>query len=120
MFTFAPRLVRASAFALLAGVALHILHGVGGVSLGLPTAVFDDWIYNGVLVGAALICAARAVLVREERLAWALISVGLLAWSAADVYYTTVLGKLEEPPYPSISDGGWLLFTPRSGSQCWC
>ena len=32
-----------------------------------PPVVFDDWLYNGVLVGAALICAARAVLVREER-----------------------------------------------------
>ena len=50
--------------------------------------------------------------VREERVAWALIGVGLMAWSAADVYYTAVLGKLDEPPYPSISDPGWLLFYP--------
>ena len=64
MLTFAPRLVRTAAYALAAGLVLHILHGASGVSLGLPTAVFSEWIYNGVLVGAALICAARAVLVR--------------------------------------------------------
>ena len=112
MFTFAPRLVRWATYALMAGLALHLLHGPGSVDLGLPASVFDEWIYNGVLVGAALVCAARAVLVREERVAWALISAGLLSWSAADIYYTAVLGKLEEPPYPSISDAGWLLFYP--------
>ena len=57
-------------------------------------------------------CVARAVLVREERVAWALIGAGLISWSAADVYYAAVLGKLDEPPYPSISDLGWLLFYP--------
>lgn len=31
MSTFAPRLVRAAAYALMAGVGLHMLHGVGGV-----------------------------------------------------------------------------------------
>ena len=79
---------------------------------GVPAGVFDDWLYNGLLIGAALVCAARAVLVREERVAWALISAGLISWSAADVYYTAVLAKLDEPPYPSISDFGWLLFYP--------
>jgi len=112
MFTFAPRLVRWATYALMAGLALHLLHGPGSIDFGVPAGVFDEWIYNGVLIGAALVCAARAVLVREERVAWALISVGLLAWSAADVYYTAVLGKLDEPPFPSISDAGWLLFYP--------
>jgi two-component system cell cycle response regulator len=112
MLTFAPRPVRAAAYALTAALALHLLHGVGGVDLGVPAGVFEDGIYNGLLVGAALVCAARAVLVREERVAWALISVGMLAWSAADIYYTAVVAKLAEPPYPSISDAGWLLFYP--------
>ena len=119
MFTFAPRLVRAAAYALMAGVALHMLHGVGGVDSACLKGVFDDWIYNGVLVGAALVCVARAVLVREERIAWALIGIGLLAWSAADLYYTAVLGKLEAPPTRrSATSGGWCT-TPRSGSP-WC
>ena len=52
---------------------------------------------------------------REERLAWALIGFALVAWSAADLYYTLVLSKLEAPPYPSISDAGWLVFYPA----CW-
>ena len=99
-------------YALMAGVALHVAHGLFGVDFGLPATVFDDWLYNGVLIASALVCVTRAVLVREERLAWALIGVGLLAWSAADLYYTLVLAKLDAPPYPSISDAGWLIFYP--------
>ena len=52
------------------------------------------------------------MLVREERLAWALIGVALIAWSGADLYYSLVLAKLDEPPFPSISDAGWLFFYP--------
>jgi two-component system, cell cycle response regulator len=112
MFRSAPRPVRFAAYALMAGLALHALHGPGGVDFGVSAGVFDTWIYNGVLMGSAVICIARAALVREERVAWALIGAGLLSWSAADVYYTAVLGKLDEPPYPSISDLGWLVYYP--------
>ena len=74
--------------------------------------MIEDWLYNGVL-SARRSCASPArVLVREERLAWALIGVGMIAWSAADLYYTAVLSKLDAPPYPSISDAGWLFFYP--------
>ena len=112
MLTFAPRPVRWAAYVLMAGLALHLLHGPAGLDLGVPAAVFETWIYNGVLIGSALVCVARAALVRDERVAWALIGVGLISWSAADLYYTLVLGKLDEPPFPSISDAGWLLFYP--------
>jgi two-component system cell cycle response regulator len=114
MFHRAPRLVRVFAYLLMAGLTLHIAQGPVGVDFGIPAAVFDDWIYNFVLVGSACVCLARAVLVREERVAWALIGVGLIAWCAADLYYTAVLSKLDEPPYPSISDLGWLVFYPAS------
>ena len=107
-----PRAVRFAVYALIGLVSLHTLYGVAGVDFGLPASLFEDWIYNVVLIGSALVCVARAATVREERLAWALIGAGLIAWSAADVYYTLALQHLEEPPFPSISDVGWLLFYP--------
>jgi two-component system, cell cycle response regulator len=112
MFNSAPRPVRLAVYALMAGLALHIVHGPGSVDLGLPASVVDLWIYNGVLIGSALVCLTRAVRMREERVAWALIGASLITWSAADLYYSAVLGKLAEPPYPSISDVGWLLYYP--------
>jgi len=112
----APRVIRIAQHLLLAGLAAQVAYSVPGApSAGLPAWVFEDALYNAVLVGAALVCVARAWLVREERSAWALIGFGLVAWSAADLYYTLVLSKLEEPPYPSIADAGWLVFYPA----CW-
>jgi two-component system, cell cycle response regulator len=108
----APRFVRLTAYVLMAALAAHILYGPGGVDFGIPDVVFEDVIYHGVLIGSALICGARALRVREERLAWALIGVALVTWSAADLYYSAVLGKLAEPPFPSVSDAGWLFFYP--------
>ena len=111
-----PRLVRVSLYVLVAAVAIQVADPFLGLAKGeLLTRVIEDWLYNGVLIGAALVCVARAVRVREERLAWALIGFGLVAWSAADLYYTLVLSKLDAPPYPSISDAGWLVFYPA----CW-
>ena len=111
-----PRLVRVSLYVLVAAVAIQVADPFLGLAKGeLLTRVIEDWLYNGVLIGAALVCVARAVCVREERLAWSLIGFGMVAWSAADLYYTLVLSKLDAPPYPSISDAGWLVFYPA----CW-
>ena len=111
-----PRLVRVSLYVLVAAVAIQVADPFLGLAKGeLLTRVIEDWLYNGVLIGAALVCVARAVRVREERLAWSLIGFGMVAWSAADLYYTLVLSKLDAPPYPSISDAGWLVFYPA----CW-
>ena len=112
-----PRLIRACLYVLVAALAIQVADAFLGFAKGeLLTRVIDDWLYNGVLIGAALVCVARAAYVREERLAWSLIGFGLVAWSAADLYYTLVLSKLDAPPYPSISDAGWIVFYPA----CWC
>ena len=83
--------------------------------------MFDDWIYNFVLIGSALVCVARASLVREERLAWALIGAGLITWSAADLYYTAVLAKLDGAAVTrrSATSAGCSSI-PRSGSPWSC
>lgn len=97
---------------LLAAFVLHVAHGPFGIGFGLPAVVFEGWVYNLVLVGSALICLWRVAVVREERIAWALIGFGLISWCAADLYSTLVLSKQDEPPFPSISDLGWLVFYP--------
>jgi two-component system, cell cycle response regulator len=81
---------------------------------GLPdwNGVIRDGIYNGLLAAAALICVGRGIRVREHRASWLLIGFGLAAWTAADIYWTVALAELDEPPYPSISDAGWIVFYP--------
>ena len=77
-------------------------------------ATFDSVLYDGLLVAGALVCLARVLANPADRLAWGLVGGGLLAWAAADIYNTLVLAKLDDPPYPSIADAGWLVYYPTS------
>jgi diguanylate cyclase (GGDEF)-like protein len=75
--------------------------------------LFSRFAHDVVLVAAALVCLARTLRVRgSERLAWALIGAGVLAWSFGEIYYTAVLWTNPAPPVPSPADAGYLLFPP--------
>jgi two-component system cell cycle response regulator len=96
--------------AVIAGLAVFALHtglGVGGP--GADTLV-DTWLYF-VLEGLAILAvAARAVLVPDERVAWAWLAAGLLAYSLGDLAWTI-------HPYesaPTIADALYLFFYPAA------
>jgi two-component system, cell cycle response regulator len=89
-----------------AAFVLHVATGLGGGDL------FGTWVYCGVLVGAAGSCLARALLVRRERAAWALIGAGLLIWTGGEIYYEAALAVSGSVPVPSPADAGYLLFYP--------
>ena len=75
--------------------------------------LFSRFAHDVVLVLAGLVCVARVPRVQgAERLAWALIGAGVLAWSFGEIYYTAVLWTNPSPPIPSLADAGYLLFPP--------
>ena len=75
--------------------------------------LFSRFSHDVVLVLAGLACLARVSRVNgPERLAWALIGAGVLAWSFGEIYYTAVLWTDPAPPIPSLADAGYLLFPP--------
>jgi diguanylate cyclase (GGDEF)-like protein len=98
----------AGALVLLAFAAftVHAATGVGGGTL------FGTWVYDGVMLGAAASCLARAALVRRERAAWLLIGAGLLVWTGGEIYYEAALSISGSIPIPSPADAGYLLFYP--------
>ncbi len=69
-------------------------------------------LYNGALVGSAVVCLARGALGRTERIAWTLIGASLALWAAGNLYWQFALSDLAEAPYPSVADGFWLAFLP--------
>jgi PAS domain S-box-containing protein len=77
------------------------------LELGGADTAIADWSYRLTMVGAAAAVTARAVTVRDQRLAWSLVAAGLAAWTAGDFYYFLVLagGTI---PYPSAADGLYL------------
>jgi diguanylate cyclase (GGDEF)-like protein len=87
----------------------HLGPGLGGEDLN---TFFDSWVYNGLILAAAASCLLRAALHREERVAWFVMGVGMLAWTAGEVYWALVLVNQEEVPIPSLADAGYLAFYP--------
>ena len=88
------------------------------VALHLTTPWLDviepvyEVMYNSVLVGSAVLCVARGVLGRSERLAWTVIGVSLGLWATGNLYWQFALSDLAEAPYPSVADAFWLGFLP--------
>jgi diguanylate cyclase (GGDEF)-like protein len=89
--------------------ALHVQFGLGGSGVDW---LFNDFVYNGLILGSALACVLRAVLVPEERLAWAVMALGLASWTGGELYWTLVLSDLDSPPYPSPGDALYLGLYP--------
>jgi diguanylate cyclase (GGDEF)-like protein len=89
--------------------ALHALFGLGGPALDGFT---KDGVYTTVEFVAVGVCAARVLRRREDRAAWLLICLGLLAWSAADLVWTVWLDNVANPPYPSLADAFYFAMYP--------
>jgi two-component system, cell cycle response regulator len=97
---------------LVLGIAASVLHdwlGLGGAGLDLTV---NGIVYDAVIVGAGLACLLRARESGPERNAWIAISASILAWGAAEVYWTAALLNDPSPPYPSPADIGYLAFYP--------
>jgi two-component system cell cycle response regulator len=71
-----------------------------------------DWLYDGLILGAAAACLLRAWKIRDERLGWTLLGIALACWSAGEIYYGAVLTADSSIPVPSPADAGYLLFYP--------
>jgi diguanylate cyclase (GGDEF)-like protein len=104
----APRAVRWAFAALVLWMAAYEAFAVLAPGDGLG-GVFGKQVHLGVLVAGALVCLARALMVREERGTWALVAAALMAWSGGEIYYTQVIWGMKSPPVPSLADAGYLL-----------
>ena len=83
--------------------AFHLAAG----SLALTSTI----VYDALFVGAALLCALRALSSRTERLAWAVMACAIACWATGEIYYDAFLAQASGPqPIPSVADIFWLLF----------
>ena len=99
------------ATAMLLGVAVQAAHVFAGFAdaawaqIGIPVQI---------ATGAAVcgLCGARALLVRRERAAWAVLAVALAMYVAGALVWALWLEELQPPPFPSIADALWLAIYP--------
>jgi diguanylate cyclase (GGDEF)-like protein len=112
------QLKRPRALTVLLGVALvgllaHAAHAAFGLGGSGADSIFTDFVYDGVMIAAAILCIARGVLVRRERIAWLMLGVGLASYAAGEVYYSAAFGS-GDAPVPSIADILYLGFYPAT------
>jgi diguanylate cyclase (GGDEF)-like protein len=84
------------------------------VPLGDSTVqdAFGRWVYDAIVLGAAVAILIRAALLDRERLAWLSLGAGLLVWALGQTYYSVVLYYASPAPFPSPSDALFLAFYP--------
>jgi diguanylate cyclase (GGDEF)-like protein len=115
MFVQSRREARLLVWILLAASAASALAYAGFIAAGQP-AVLEDaasiWVYHASLLLASLACFVHAALVRDQRPAWTAFGLGLLSWTAADLYWTLVYSNATSVPYPSLADVGYLAALP--------
>jgi two-component system cell cycle response regulator len=91
--------------------ALHTTVGFGGPG---ADELFQDGIYNMLMLGASLAVLARGALVREDRAAWLTMGVGLLSWSLGELYYSLAIEDTSREHGGSVSfaDALYLAMYP--------
>lgn len=92
-------------------LALHLAHGQLGLGGRTLHAAIDDWLFNGVIVAAAVSCMLRARRARSARLAWVLLAGGLLLDAAGDAYFSIAYGDASNVG-PTLADALYLLYYP--------
>ncbi|HEY1855541.1 MAG TPA: GGDEF domain-containing protein [Solirubrobacterales bacterium] len=101
---------------LFAGGAVVLLHDWGEIGgSGLDQAINGE-LYDAVVVAAGLAALLKARDERPERAAWLLIGASVLAWAAAEVYWTAALAGDPSVPIPSPADAGYLAFYPLAAA----
>jgi two-component system cell cycle response regulator len=101
-------------------LAASLVGGIGWLVFAVHALVarewafglFNDWVYDGLLIFAFVACAVRAAGVTEERAAWAALALGVGSWTAGDVYYSVAFASGSDVPFPSWADVGYLGFYP--------
>ena len=100
----------ASVLGLIAYFTRAIIFPDGGGALGHH--LFEDAIFNGLLVTGTLLCLLRATWIPNERAAWLVLGTGLGAWAAGTILFsadpTTVTGH----SFPTLPDVLWIAFYP--------
>src|SRR5215467_9054571 len=101
---------------LLAAMTVSFLAVLAQDVFGIVTPIWPAaWqkAYNATEFFAAAVCAHRAWHSRgPERAAWTAFALGLFAFFTGDIYYTVALSGLENPPFPSPADIGYLGIYP--------
>ena len=73
-------------------------------------AFFGRWVYGATATIGMILCAWRAIRVRQDRAVWSLIAFAFVLQVAGNTVYTVLYGASDAPPVPSAADALWIAF----------
>ena len=100
----------ATAFAAFTALALVVWSVQIDVPLGAK-AFFDNTVYNGIIGCAVVLVLWRALVVRENRVAWLLVAAGMGSWLAGDIWWV-IHAEDDIVPIPSLADVYFFALYP--------
>ncbi len=97
---------------LLGGVGVLVLHLTVGLGGPHTNELFDDYVYNALMFGAAFAVIVRGITVKAQRAAWLAMGAGLLCWSLGELYFTLFLEGAGEAGGITPADVLYLAMYP--------
>ncbi|MEA2458075.1 MAG: hypothetical protein QOC95_1047 [Thermoleophilaceae bacterium] len=94
-------------------LAAHIAHASGVAGSG-PSLFFDAYLYVAIQALCSILCLARAFTVREDRIAWLVMGMGIASSATGDAVFNFAWANVDSVPYPSIADVFYLGFYPAT------
>jgi two-component system cell cycle response regulator len=95
-----------------AGLAAYAVYSLVLVHSPELDRLFEDVVFNGLIVAGSLLCLMRACWSPSERLAWLALAVGLGCWAIGSILYTLDPDSLVEASFPTLTDVFWLVYYP--------
>jgi PAS domain S-box-containing protein len=92
----------------IAGLAVFTIAAAGGP--GDPASTGYSVLFIAVVAAPAALCLLRALLVAQSRATWALLGIAILFWAGGEAVDLLVYDGGAIAPYPSASDGLWLVY----------
>ena len=108
----AKRAALAGGFVVLAVLLLATAVNAAGVGSAAVEHVFRDDVSSVIYALVAALCIARAMWVPHRRVSWLIFAAGITAYGLGNIVWSFWIGKLPDPPIPSICDALWLPFCP--------
>jgi two-component system cell cycle response regulator len=94
----------------LALVAAYAIRAPGHWGGEAWDAFFVQWFFGAAATVGMVLCAWRAVRVRQDRAVWSLIALAFVLEVAGNTAYTLLYGSTAAPPQPSVADAFWVAF----------
>jgi two-component system cell cycle response regulator len=95
-------------------VVAYAAYAALGLHGRVADRIFEDWVFNGLLVLGAVLCLLRGAWSAQERAAWLVLGTGLGCWAAGTILFSLDPALVGDHGFPTVCDVLWVVFYPAA------